>query len=452
MTARIDAAAGRPAGKGILKPAFLGLWFSETSFDFSTALMNFAMGIWVYQGTGSAEKFSLTILSSVLPALLAAPFAGALADGHDRRRVIVGCDIVVAALVILLTALLFNGRLEVVHLYAVNGSIALLCALRNPSYQGVVSAVVSKEDLTRAHGLIGFSQGTLQVFAPLAAGYMMAGAGLKSVMALNLLLVAAGTLAVMTALVHAKEALSIQRPAPSTGPGVIEGARRTLGTVTGYFKDQPLMKGLALYALSTDALFTLASGMITPLVLSTHSSETLGQVMTFAALGGMTGYLVMLALNLRRHLMLLAVSSNGLLACFVVLVGLTNDSTSWCWYAFICVAASSVSLCCANALWLRKLPPGKQGSTLALMAAAHQLVFCAVMVLGSFVSENLFEPALLPGGALADSVGLVVGTGKGRGLGLLYVLCGLGCAALSLLALAHPRLRKLDSLVQDAPV
>ena len=60
----------------------------------------------------------------------------------------------------------------------------------------------------------------------------------------------------------------------------------------------------------------------------------------------------------------------------------------------------------------------------------------------------LLEPLLADGGPLAGTLGAVIGTGPGRGIGLLYLLCGLGVA---LLVLAGTRIRTLTRFDDEVP-
>jgi len=73
------------------------------------------------------------------------------------------------------------------------------------------------------------------------------------------------------------------------------------------------------------------------------------------------------------------------------------------------------------------------------------------MLVGGSLGEHVFEPALAIGGAWADTIGVWVGTGKGRGLGFMFIVCGAAGLLISLLALTHTRLRRLDELVFDQP-
>jgi diaminobutyrate-2-oxoglutarate transaminase len=428
--------------------AFACLWLSETAFDLAAALMGFALGVWVYQQTGSAEAFSLTLLSATVPALLAMPLAGGLADRFDRRWVIAGCDLAAALLVIVLTALIFLDDLTVAHLYVFNALSAVTRALRRPSYQSAVGVIVPKDRLTQAYGLMGFTQALLQIGVPLLAGHLMARAGLEGVMVVELLMVVAGALAVFAALSHVGRAL---RPQPlALRLPLFAGVKAGHAAAMAYFRAQPAMVALLAYVVLQEGLLALVSTMIAPLVLATHPTHVLGLVLSCGALGAVAGSLLLMVLRVNKRLMLWVLVSDALLSLFVLLAGVADSPLRWCLCAFLALFASSTSAACAGALWMRKTPKAQQGSIFSLVAALGLLAACIVTLLGGVFGERVFEAALATQGAWADGVGLWLGTGKGRGIAFLFVLCGALGTFGSLVALSIPGLRRLDALVGDA--
>ena len=60
------------------------------------------------------------------------------------------------------------------------------------------------------------------------------------------------------------------------------------------------------------------------------------------------------------------------------------------------------------------------------------------------LAERLLEPLLAPGAALAGSAGALVGTGPGRGIGLLLVLMGVLKVCVVLVGYLSPRLRLVE--------
>jgi hypothetical protein len=58
---------------------------------------------------------------------------------------------------------------------------------------------------------------------------------------------------------------------------------------------------------------------------------------------------------------------------------------------------------------------------------------------------------MAPGGALAGTVGRVIGTGPGRGIALLYLVFSVVIVAITAVALRFGRLARFDDEVPDAP-
>jgi hypothetical protein len=65
-------------------------------------------------------------------------------------------------------------------------------------------------------------------------------------------------------------------------------------------------------------------------------------------------------------------------------------------------------------------------------------------------AAGLLNPLLVKGGALAPTVGWLIGTGPGRGIGFMYVLFGLAIVAVALIAMRVPALARFDREVPDA--
>jgi hypothetical protein len=67
------------------------------------------------------------------------------------------------------------------------------------------------------------------------------------------------------------------------------------------------------------------------------------------------------------------------------------------------------------------------------------------------LADRVFEPLMREGGALARTLlGKMLGTGPGRGIGLIYVLSGLLVILISAVAYLNPRIRRLEVEVPDA--
>ena len=71
---------------------FTIIWFGQLISTLGSSLSSFALGVWIYDQTGSTTLFAISMLAWVLPTILFAPVAGVLADRWDRRVVMIVAD------------------------------------------------------------------------------------------------------------------------------------------------------------------------------------------------------------------------------------------------------------------------------------------------------------------------------------------------------------------------
>ena len=66
---------------------FLIIWIGQLSSMLGSGLIGFALAVWIFEQTGQATPFALTGLFAVLPRVLLSPFAGALTDRWNRKKI-----------------------------------------------------------------------------------------------------------------------------------------------------------------------------------------------------------------------------------------------------------------------------------------------------------------------------------------------------------------------------
>ena len=79
-----------PTDKGMR--TFITVWLGQLVSTVGSGLTGFALGVWVYQETGSTTMFALNLLAFALPNLLLSPISGVAADRWDRRVVMIMSD------------------------------------------------------------------------------------------------------------------------------------------------------------------------------------------------------------------------------------------------------------------------------------------------------------------------------------------------------------------------
>jgi len=87
-------------------------------------------------------------------------------------------------------------------------------------------------------------------------------------------------------------------------------------------------------------------------------------------------------------------------------------------------------------------------------------ILCGGALLAAPLADNVFKPAMLPGGVLARIFGPLIGVGANHGIGLLISFLGLLAVIVSIVAFGSPYIRNLErdlpdhaaGLVSEAPV
>jgi hypothetical protein len=65
------------------------------------------------------------------------------------------------------------------------------------------------------------------------------------------------------------------------------------------------------------------------------------------------------------------------------------------------------------------------------------------------MADFVLEPAMKTQGVLSTAFGWLVGTGPGAGMGLLFVICGLGGALVGLSGYFIPAIRNAETILPD---
>lgn len=145
---------------------FFTIWTGQLFSLIGSHLVQFALVWWLTQTTGSATVLATATLVAILPGVVLGPFAGALVDRWNRRKVMIVADGFVALVSAWLAYLFWTGSMSVWHVYVAMLARALGGAFHWPSMQASTSLMVPKEHLSRVAGLNQTVQGAMNVVAP----------------------------------------------------------------------------------------------------------------------------------------------------------------------------------------------------------------------------------------------------------------------------------------------
>ncbi|MEU4568834.1 MFS transporter [Micromonospora sp. NPDC023956] len=167
--------------------AFRSLWLAVLASNVGTWMQTVGAQWLLVDQPGAATLVALVQTASMLPVLLLALPAGALADIFDRRRLLIAVQGFLAATGVLLTGLTAADRMPPALLLTLTFAIGVGQALTLPAWQAVIPELVPREQLVSASALGSISVNLARAVGPAVAGVLIAQAGVAVVFGLNAL-------------------------------------------------------------------------------------------------------------------------------------------------------------------------------------------------------------------------------------------------------------------------
>ena len=423
---------------------FIVVWFGQLISTIGSGLTGFALGVWVYQETGSTTLFAMNMLAYAIPNLVVSPFAGALVDRWDRRKIMIMSDTGAGLATLSVAALLVTGNLEIWHVFVATAVSATFTTFQWPAYSATTTLLVPKEQLGRAGGMVQIGEAVSQLLAPAAAGALFVTTGLQGVVLIDFVtfLIAVGTL------------LLVRFPQPeATEEGEQSKGSLLSEAVYGwkYIAARSGLLGLLLIFAAFNFFTSLMYPLIAPLILDMASPDVLGYLASIIGVGMLIGTLVMSAWGgpkRRIHGVLFFLFLAGL---FTMGFGISASLTVMAISGFFMMLVMPIINGSSQAIWQSKVAPDVQGRVFAIRRMIASSIIPIAYVLAGPLNDKIFKPLLVEGGTLANTfVGQVLGVGSSRGTGLLFIVIGFLSGLVALSGYLNPRVRNVEDELPDA--
>ncbi len=406
-----------------------------------SGMTRFGLSIWVLRETGDTTAYSALLFFAVLPVGLGSIFTGTLVDIWNRRVVmLVGRT--VASLSTLVAALLFfSEALEIWHLYIVLTVNGVANAFVIPSMEASVPMLVKKENLGRAAGLTQMTTSLELIVSPALAGILLVSSGLGFIFIVDFVTFGVSVLALALSAI----------PQPASNPD------RERTSLLGEFifgfryiaERPPFVYLMVLITLTLFLMPGIGYALSTPLALSVADERAAGLIRSSFGAGAMISGILLTAWGGPKRRM------NGVLACLAIaglasmLIGL-RESVLLIAMGTFCIGVTFMFMFGMNrVIWQVKAAPQVLGRISSLrMALGSGASSIGVLVAGP-LAQHVFEPMMVEGGALAGSLGPIIGVGEGRGMALMYIMEGLVLIGFVIASVMTRRIRLMEDLVPD---
>ncbi|HXO20075.1 MAG TPA: MFS transporter, partial [Thermoanaerobaculia bacterium] len=241
-------------------------------------------------------------------------------------------------------------------------------------------------------------------------------------------------------------------PPPRTAAGA--AAKGSLWKEAGYgwtfIRARPGLFGLLMYFAMINLVFSVSSVLVTPLVLSFASAAVLGTVLAASSAGLLAGSVAMTVTGGPRRRIHGVLAFGLVFGVALIFVGVKADAHWIAAALFVVMFGAPIINGSSQAIWQAKVPADVQGRVFAVRRMFAQFTAPIGFVCAGPLADKVFNPLLVPGGALAGSVGRIVGVGKGRGIGLIYLTVAILPILTSIWGYAKPRLRRVEEELPDA--
>ncbi len=377
-----------------------------------TWLQTVAQAWLVLQLTPSGSALGITVALQALPVLLLGPWAGAVADGADKRKVLLGTQALQSALALALGVLTVTHEVQLWMVWVLALGLGVARALDVPTRQAFVSELVDDAALPRAISINSTVAAAARMVGPAAGGTIIALLGVGACFLVNgasFLGPIAGLLAMDT------KALFRPDQPPARAPGAVRAGVR-------YVRERrDLLIPLAMMAL----VGTLAYEFQVTIPLLAHQQFGLGATgfgLLYAAMGcgSVVGGLTLagrVAPRVKTIAAAALVFAAGLGAAAV-----SPGPVSAAIFLAVAGAASVIFSSTTNATLQLRADPAMRGRVVALYVVAFvgstpiggPLVGAVGQLAGPRAALGIGAAGCLVAAALALGYGLAVGAPAGR--------------------------------------
>jgi len=424
---------------------FLMIWAGQLVSAIGSRLSSFALGIWVLRSTGSTTQFALIYIAMDIPLLFVSPFAGALVDRWDRRRLMIACDSICAITSLVLAGLLATEHLAIWQVYIGVGLMSLCTAFHSPAFSASIPLLASAEQLPRVNGMVQTGNAAASIIGPLVAGALVSLISLHGVLAVDALtfLVAVGAL--LAAGIPGPPRTAHQMEASLLGEAAI-GWR--------YVHERKGLLGLLLLDGFKGFVFAIASVLITPLLLTFADPAQVGLQYAVSGCGLLLGGLAVTTFGAPERRARGILWMTFICGIFLAMHGLRPSYLLVVGAGLVMFVTFPMGAVMNASLWQRKVPADLQGRCFAIQQVLANGATPLGFALAGILSEQVFEPLLIKDGVLAASIGQWIGVGPGRGIGLMFILLGVMLMVAAAIAASVSAIRRTDDLpdaVEDGP-
>lgn len=398
---------------------FLLLWIGELISSIGGGLTSFGLGVYVFQKTGSAAGMALVTLLGFLPTLLFTVPAGVLADRYDRRVLMMIGDGCSGLGILYIFLCMLHGEANLVQISIGVFVSAIFSSLLDPSYRATITDLLSKEEFSKASGLVSLAGSARYLFSPVIAGLLLAYHDISLLLLIDTstFFVTITTTFIVRRGIKAKQSTEKQS---------------FLGSMKEGWRAIHIEKGVFVLVLCS-SLITLFLGtlqiLVEPMILSFADSKVLGIVETLCASGMLVSGILLGGFGIKKDYGKVLQISFFMAGIFMIGMSIFENLVSISIFGFFFFATLPFCNNCMDYLCRTNIPDALQGRAWGFIG---------------FLSQLGYVIAYAVSGLAADGLGSLSGMGVGRGAAFMIGISGILLSLVAVTLLRFPAIKELE--------
>ena len=418
---------------------FYKLWLGELISNIGSGMTAFALSVYIYEKTGSVSYVSLITLLSFMPSIVLSPIGGLLADRYDRRLLMIIGDLFSGLGLVYILWSIQAGEKSIVPIFVGITFSSIFTSLLEPSYRATLTDILEEENYAKASGLIQVAGSAKYLISPVIAGMILSVADIRVILLLDILTFI--TTCLMIFLVRKSINSEMKNYKKDSFKGLLEGLFI-------------IKKNRGVYSLVIIMFFVcffmgFIQILIRPMILALSSVKTAGMMESLCAAGLLIGSLWIGIAGIKKNYSKILAVACFFCGIFMSMTGVNENLNIIGISTFLFFSTLPFMNSCADVLVRVSIPNELQGRVWGLISLITQMGTVAAYIISGVMADYVFEPMFNKNGILVENIGIIIGTGKGRGIGFMLILSGIGMLIMAIVIWKNREIREVSEKCVD---
>ena len=418
---------------------FYKLWLGELISNIGSGMTAFALSVYVYEKTGSVSYISLITLLSFMPSIILSPIGGLLADRYDRRLLMIIGDLFSGLGLIYILWNIQAGEKSIVPIFLGITFSSIFTSLLEPSYRATLTDILDEENYAKASGLIQAAGSAKYLISPVIAGMILSVADIRVILLLDILTFI--TTCLMIFLVRKSMNSEMQNYKKDSFKGLLEGLF--------IIKENRGVYSLVIIMFFVCFFMGFIQILIRPMILALSSVKTAGMMESLCAAGLLIGSLWIGIAGIKKNYSKILAVACFFCGIFMSMTGVNENLAIIGISTFLFFSTLPFMNSCADVLVRVSVPNELQGRVWGLISLITQMGTVTAYIISGVMADYIFEPMFNKNGILVENIGMIIGTGKGRGIGFMLILSGMGMLIMAIIIWKNREIREVSEKCVD---